>query len=195
MADWDCSTAAKVRVNASTQHSKISEDGINRYGIIAKLLEVTLEPPHKAVLEVEFNGWGDAITTASLGPREYASYIDPDGIEWQVHVQALFLDSDPPPNRTSADVQICFEGVTLAKGEIISIDVPAFASEGDIIDLCATIKNVSGVNTLFFLRFYDGEMMLYESNTRWLEPAGEARVCAAFTMPGHEWSGKIELIR
>lgn len=196
MADWDCSAAVKIRVNASTQYSKPSEDGTKTYGIVAKLTEVTLESPHKAVLEIRFYAdWGDPITTASLGPREYASYTDPDGVEWQVHVQALFLDSAPPPNRTSADMQICFEGATPAKGEIISIDVPASASEGDIIDLCATIKNVSGVHTLFFLRFYDGETVLGESNTRWLEPNGEEKVCAAFTMPDYEWNGKIELIR
>lgn len=193
---WDCNFARKIRVNANTQHSKQSVDGTKTYGVTATLKEVTPMAPHKAVLEIMFwADWGDPITTASLGPREYASYTDPDGIEWQVHVQALFLDSAPPPNRTSADVQICFQGEGATKGEIISADIPASASEGEIIDICATIKNVGGVRALFFLRFYDGATMLYETSTRWLEPDGEEKVCAAFTMPGHEWTGKIDLIR
>lgn len=192
---WNCNAARKIKVDVSTQYSKQSADGTKTYGITATLKEVTPTAPHEAVLAITFSDdWGDPITTASLGPREYASCTDPDGIEWQVHVQRFFLDSAPPPNRTSADVQICY-GEGAAKGEIISTDIPASASEGEIIDLCVTIKNVGGVKALFFLRFYDGATMLYETSTRWLEPVGDEMVCVAFTMPSYEWDGKIELIR
>ena len=192
---WNCNYARKIRVDASTNHHKQSIDGTKTYRITATLTEVTPTSPHEAVLAIVFStGWDRPDDAVSLGSWKYASYMDPDGIEWQVHVQGLFLDSAPPPNRTSADVQICY-GDRPAKGEIISTDIPASASEGEIIDLCATIKNVGGVRALFFLRFYDGATMLYETNTRWLEPDGEEKICAAFTMPGHEWDGKIELMR
>lgn len=83
-----------------------------------------------------------------------------------------------------------------AEGKIVSIDVPASASEGDSIDLCASIKNIGGTKAMFFLRFYDGSSMVRETLPRWVDPGQTIEnICELFTMPDHAWSGKIELFR
>jgi hypothetical protein len=83
-----------------------------------------------------------------------------------------------------------------ADGDIKYITVPAEASEGDSIDLCATIENVGGSSGMFFLRFYDGATMVRETSPGNVA-AGQTitDICEYFTMPGHAWTGKIKLMR
>lgn len=185
MADWDCKSKTLTLLDAYLQHIRVS--GSKTYGITARLDDIGAG---KAMLDIHFFvDWGAPDDyPVILSPGEYESYTDPDGTEWRVYVDAV--------NGGSADVRVCFEEAAPAEGKIMSIDVPASAKEGDSVDLCATIKNVGGVAAKFFLRFYDGATMVRETLPGNVA-AGQTieDVCELFAMPGHKWTGKIELMR
>ena len=183
MADWDCKDDT-IGIGETITHSRSADRGIT-----VILQDVSPAGNHKAMVGVYFYWDKDPDEMRVLAPGEYKSYTDPEGVEWRVHVDKTFFNGVD----STADVRICFEG---AEGQITSIDVPASASEGDGVDLCATIKNVGGATAKFFLRFYDGATMVRETLPGNVA-AGQTivDVCELFTMPGHAWAGRIDLMR
>lgn len=187
MVDWDCNVKT-IGIGDTVTHS----DGTDERGITVILQDVSPSGNHKAAFGVYFYWDKDPDELVVRGPGKYESYTDPDGTEWRVYVDKTTYDG----SASTAKIRICFEEVTPAKGDIVSIDVPAEAAEGDSVDLCATIKNVGGVKAKFFLRFYDGSTMVRETLPGNVNPGQTITdVCELFTMPDHAWGGKIELIR
>jgi hypothetical protein len=136
--------------------------------------------------------WDKDAISKVLAPGESVQYVDPGGTTWEIVVDKTTYSE----LASTAAIQICYEESTPAKGEIVSIDVPAEAAEGDSVDLCATIKNVGGTTAKFFLRFYDGATMVRETLPGNIDPGQTiTNVCELFTMPDHAWTGKIDLIR
>lgn len=193
MADWDCASKT-LNYGGKLYKGRAGVDGT--YGIQVQLQAVSQWG--MAAFEVDFRqDWGKAtIPSTRLDPGNYFSYTDPEGVVWRVYVDAT--DYKPAePEFSTADMRICFEeAAEPAEGQIMSIDVPASASEGDSVDLCATIKNIGSVAAKFFLRFYDGETMVRETLPGNVA-AGQTieDICELFTMPGYAWAGRIDLIR
>jgi len=190
MADWDCKYKT-LGVNEWMQHSRI--EGDKEYGISVILQDVSPAGSHKALVGVYFFGdWDKSDDMTALTPGTPKLYTDPGGAEWMVQADETL----PAGADSTADMKVCFEEAAPAEGKIMSIDVPTSAKEGDSVDLCATIKNVGGVTAKFFLRFYDGTTMVRETLPGNVA-AGQTieNVCELFTMPGHKWTGKIELMR
>lgn len=185
MVEFDCKDKW-IDIGETTSHEINIE-----YGITALLQDVSPVGTHKALLNVFFY-WDHAPAMVVLAPGEHKSYSDPEGVEWRVHVDNTMYNGAT----SAAEVRICYEEAAPAEGQIVSIDVPASASQGDSVDLCATIKNVGGTTGKFFLRFYDGSTMIRETLPGNVAPGQTiTNVCELFPMPGHEWSGRIDLIR
>ncbi len=186
MVEWDCNVET-IRIGDTVTHN----DGTDERGITVILQGVRFEGVHKAIIGVYFYWDQPPDEIRVLAPGEYKSYTDPDGVEWRVYVDSTLYNG----TSSVAKIRICYEEAA-AEGQITSIDVPASASEGEGVDLCATIKNVGSVKAMFFLRFYDGATMVRETLPGNVDPGQTiVNVCEYFTMPGHKWTGKIELIR
>jgi hypothetical protein len=190
MVELDCK-ADVLGVNYWFKHTRT--DGSKKYGISVMLTDVSPAGSHKAMLWIEFwEDWNKSGTHQVIGPGGSKQYKDPGGTTWEIMVDK----TTPAGSSSTAAIQICFEKVSPAEGKIVSIDVPAEAAEGDSVDLCATIKNVGGTTAKFFLRFYDGSTMVRETSPGNVAPGQTITdVCELFTMPGHAWTGKIDLIR
>ena len=186
MVEWNCK-AKKIAIGETITHG-VDDD----YGITVILQDVSPHGSNKAVVGVYFYWDRDPDPMVIIAPGKYESYIDPTGREWRVHVDK----TDYAGVSSTADIRICYEEAAPAEGQIMSIDVPAEAKEGDSVDLCATIKNVGGVTAKFFLRFYDGTTMVRETLPGNIA-AGQTieNVCELFAMPSHAWIGRIDLIR
>jgi len=187
MVEWDCNVRT-IGIGDTVSH----DDGTDERGITVILQDVSPAGSHKAVLGVYFYWDKDPDTMRILAPGAYKSYTDPDGTEWRVYVDSTVYNGAS----STAKIRICFEEATPAEGKIVSIDVPAEAAEGNSVDLCATIKNIGGTTAKFFLRFYDGTTVVRETSPGNVA-AGQtiSDVCELFKMPGHAWSGRIDLIR
>lgn len=193
MADWDCASKT-LNYGGSLRHNRVGADG--SYGIRVELQAVSQWG--MAAFEVKFRqDWDKAtIPSTRLDPGNYFSYTDPEGVVWRVYVDAT--DYNPAePEFSTADMRICFEeAAEPAEGQIVSIDVPAAAAEGDSIVLYTTFKNIGGVAAKFFLRYYDGEALVRETAPGWVDPGQTIEGFAeTFTMPGNAWAGRIDLIR
>lgn len=187
MVEWDCNVKT-IGIGDTVSHS----DGTDERGITVILQDVSPAGSHKAMFGVYFYWAKDPDALVARAPGEYKSYTDPDGTEWRVYVDSTVYNG----SSSTAKIRICFEEGLPAKGDIVSIDVPAEAKEGDLIDLCATIKNVGGSTAKFFLRFYDGTTMIRETLPGNVDPGQTITdVCERFTMPGHAWTGRIDLMR
>ena len=183
---WDCKDET-IEIGETISH-EINID----YGITVILQDVSPSGIHKALVGVYFYWAQPPDELVVISPGSYESYTDPKGVEWRVHVDSTKFAGV----NSTAKVRICYEAAAPAEGQIMSIDVPAEANEGDSIDLCATIKNVGGTTAKFFLRFYDGTTMVKETLPGTVA-AGQTieNICELFAMPGHAWNGKIDLIR
>ena len=190
MVEWDCK-ADVLGVQNWFKHT--ITDGSKEYGISVMLTDVSPAGSHKAMLWIEFwEDWDKAGTHQVIGPGDSEQYVDPGGTTWKIVVDK----TTSAGSASTAAIQICFEEAAPAKGDIVSIDVPAEAAEGDSVDLCATIKNVGGTTEKFFLRFYEGATMVRETLPGTIDPGQTiTNVCELFTMPDHAWTGRIDLIR
>ena len=187
---WDC-VEKTISIGGLLFNRRM--DGTKEYGILVDLRDISPAGSHKARLEVHFErDWNKDWTSLILAPGAYESYTDPGGVEWQIHVDGTIYRE----GSSTAKIRICYEEAAPAEGQITSIDIPAEAAEGGDLDLCATIKNVGGTGAMFFLRFYDGATMVRETSPGNLS-SGQTIIdlCEYFTMPGHKWTGRIELIR
>jgi len=190
MAEWDCK-AKILGINNWFKHTRT--DGSKTYGISVMLTDVSPSGSHKAMLWISFwEDWDKDALSKVLAPGESMQYVDDGGTTWEIVVDK----TTSAGSASTAAIQICFEEATPAEGKIVSIDVPAEAAEGNSVDLCATIKNIGGTTAKFFLRFYDGTTMVRETLPGNVA-AGQTitDVCELFKMPGHVWTGRIDLIR
>jgi hypothetical protein len=193
MAEENCASKT-LNYGGKLYHGRTGAEG--DYGIQVQLQAVSKWG--MAAIEIDFRqDWDKAtIPSIQINPGNSFSYTDPEGVTWRVYCDAT--DYSPlEPAFSTADMRVCYEETAEpAEGQIVSIDVPASAKEGDSVDLCATIKNIGGVKAMFFLRFYEGGTMVRETLPGWINPGQTIEdVCELFTMPGHKWVGKIELMR
>lgn len=194
MANWICESKT-LHHGGKLFNGRTGANG--EYGIQVELQTVGMTTC-KAAFEVDFRlDWNKAtIPSTYLSCGDYFSYTDPEGVDWRVYVDSTHID--PEHAFSTADMRVCYDEPASppAHGEIVSIDIPAEASEGDSIDLCATIKNTGGTAAMFFLRFYDGATMVRETlPSNVAAGATTADICESFIMPDHAWTGKIELMR
>jgi len=191
MAEWNCKSKT-LQYGGKLFQGRTGADG--DYGIQVMLQAVSVSG--MAAFEVDFRqDWGKATIYTRLDPGNYFSYTDPEGVGWRVYVDATNYTPAEPAFST-ADMRVCYEGAAPAEGQIVSIDLPASASEGDEIDIAPTIKNVGGVSAMFFLRYYDGATMVRETLPMKIDPGATIpNLSEIFTMPGHAWAGRIDLMR
>ena len=185
MVNWDCNAETLAPLGRNT-HSR------DVHSITIELKEISPAGVHKAAIVVGFSrSWGNLPNDIiAIGPGEFRSYTDPDGIVWRIHVD----DTTYAAGGGSADTRVCFEG---AEGEIQSIDVPASAKVGEDVIPAATVTNRGGKQAWFFLRFYEGETIVLQTLAARINP-GEVIVNwseGVVPMPNHAWVGRIEIVR
>ena len=165
--------------------SKKDLHSVTSHGYVAALGPIRCYVTRSVLATLKGAGVFEALRPQLLGvvPNDYAKKYDRGGqfpYCWEL-IEGIVPSPLPSYN---------------ALGEIVSIDVPASASEGDSINLCASIKNIGGTKAMFFLRFYDGSTMVRETSPGGIDPGQTIEnICELFTMPDHAWSGKIELFR
>ncbi len=186
MAGWDCN-AGKIAIGETITHG-INDD----YGITVLLQDVSPYGSNKAVIDVYFYWNQNPDQMVILAPGEFESYTDPKSVEWRVHVDSTTYNG----SSSTANVQICYEAAEPAEGQIMSIDVPAEAGEGDTLVIHTTFKNIGGVAARLFLRYYDGATLVRETAPGNVA-AGQTieDFAETFTMPGYAWTGRIDLMR
>lgn len=161
-------------------------------GITVILQDVSPAGVNKAVVGVYFYWDEEPDESVVLAPGEYKAYTDPDGIEWRVYVDSTMY----MVGASTASIRICFEG---AKGEIVSIDAPASAKAGDLLEIYVDVKNVGGADATFFVQCYDkasGGTVIQEREA-YLEPGQTLENLRLWDlpMPNQEWHGRIDMIQ
>lgn len=193
MVDWDCK-AKTLNYNGKLFNGRTGVDG--KYGIQIKLLAVAAIGAVR--IEVDFRqDWSKAtIPIIQLPVGGDLTYTDPEGVQWKIYLDGIDYNSTQPMFST-ADMRVCFEETaTPAEGQIVSIDVPAEAKAGQILETYTTIKNIGGTKAKFFLRFYDGATLIHEGSAAWIDPGATiADLLENPTMPSHAWNGRVDLMR
>lgn len=186
MPEWNCN-AKKIAIGETITHSR-NEDR----GITVILQDVSPVGSHKAAVGVYFYWDQDPDELVIINPGSYESYTDPDGVEWRVHVDSTSYMGVS----STANIQICYEEAAPAEGQIVSIDTPAEAKAGQILETYTTIKNIGGTKAMFFLRFYDGATLIHEGLPGWIDPGATiADLLENPKMPDHTWNGRVDLMR
>lgn len=188
----DCESKT-LHHNGKLFNGRTGADG--DYGIQITLLAVNAAG--SARIEVDFRqDWLEAtIPIIQLASGGDLTYTDPEGVQWKIYLDSSEYNS-AEPEFSSADMRVCYDAPEPAEGQIISTDIPASASGGDVLETYTTIKNIGGTRAKFFLRFYDGATLVHEGLPGWIEP-GQTIVdnLENPTMPDHTWNGRIDLMR
>lgn len=124
--------------------------------------------------------WLDSETKYKAVPESYDGWVTPSAVEFF---------------GCSKDISFVYVE-KVGKGEIRSIDAPAEARAGDLLEIYVDIKNVGGTEAVFFVQCYEGETMLQEREA-YLDPDQTLRDLRFWDlpMPNHTWNGRIDMIQ
>lgn len=189
---WNC-VSKTLGYGNKLSNNRTGADG--DYGI--RIMLQAVSESDVAAIEIDFRqDWTKAtIPSAQIELGDSFSYTDPEGVGWKIYCDAINY-APAEPAFSTADFRVCYEETAPAEGQIVSIDVPASAKAGQILQTYTTIKNIGGTKAKFFLRFYDGATLIHEGSDAWIEPGATlADLLENPTMPDHAWNGQIDLMR